>query len=326
MRSWQDFPRTKDKVAICGMNSRTKDDAPFGNPDYEIFTLNEHGVSIPRFDRLFQIHKWEKFAVNNLAHPNHLLYLQNQSGPCLFCRGVGRVEVDGKQMVCPWCKEGVYTPLDNRKLEQVIYMQEEHEDIPGSVALPLDELTKMLPDGVPYFTSTFSMMLAMALLLGFPQIELYGFEMESDTEYAHQRVNAEYWVGFGRGRGVQITAPGARILKGELYGYEDQTQGFRTLLDLRRYALMKQLQEAVNTANISVGQVRALEPFKDSALVKETYDAAFQINFKNKAMEGFLRGTLAELENLAKMHDEYHGHAAKEKIETQRIALRYQNG
>jgi hypothetical protein len=116
-------------------------------------------------------------------------------------------------------------------------MQDDNEDVPGCVQFPLDSDSKV------YLTSTLAHMLYYAINY-YPGyvIELYGFEAESNTEYAAQRPCIEYWVGYGRGLGMSIEAPGSGLLKGRHYAYDDYDQGYRSRLEMRKQALQVQLQ------------------------------------------------------------------------------------
>src|SRR5512147_2410648 len=104
------FERTQDKVALVGFAPTTRDQIPWDDPSYEIWTVNEAGnTSIPafqwvkRFDRLFQMHpRWDFSRKNNTNDPNHYHWLRNESAPCVMCNATGKV---GEQ-VCPACKNG----------------------------------------------------------------------------------------------------------------------------------------------------------------------------------------------------------------------------
>lgn len=53
-------PRKRKAVALVGFAPSTRHLAPYDDPDVEIWTLNEAHLTIPRFDRLFQMHpRWE---------------------------------------------------------------------------------------------------------------------------------------------------------------------------------------------------------------------------------------------------------------------------
>jgi len=60
--TWEDFPRTKPKIAIVGF-APSRVLTPWDDPDYEIMSLNE-GYNLPWFkkdaDRWLQIHpRWD---------------------------------------------------------------------------------------------------------------------------------------------------------------------------------------------------------------------------------------------------------------------------
>ena len=290
------------------MNDRTRSNAPFDDPDYEIWTLNEayNNKWMKRYDVLFQLHpRWDWERKNNFADPNHPLYLKAQSGDCLFCSGSGKAMKDGADADCPYCASGKYEVPDHRKGKKIV-MQEIHKDVPGVIKFPIKAITaEFCEDGKPYFTSTFAHMLAYAFSLRYTDISLYGWEMESETEYAHQRPCAEYWIGYGRARGIKIVAPGAGILTGDHYAYESQVQGYRTRLEIRKRNLQAQMQQAEAEAIKSEGALNAIMPFKGIPEVTPAFDLRFDEHFKRKGFVSFLRGAIRETENLIRLYDAY---------------------
>jgi hypothetical protein len=70
-----------------------------------------------------------------------------------------------------------------------------------------------------YFTSSVAYALALAIYKGYQKIEVYGVEMETNTEYGHQRVGVAYWIGFAEGQGIEVDFHGD-MLKAPLYGYD----------------------------------------------------------------------------------------------------------
>jgi hypothetical protein len=321
------------------MNPATRDITPWDDEAAEIWVLNEmyHYPFTKRWDRMFQIHpRWDFMRTNNFNDPNHPNYLTNQSAPCLFCKGLGVVKIMGKEGKCPECVEGTYHPPEYRMKERPIYMQKHSEDIPFSVAFPLDEITKTFqpPDEESYFTSTVSMMLGLALLMEFKEIVMYGFEMGTGTEYHYQRNCAEYWMGYCRGKGVKLTAPESGLLKGPLYAYKSVRTGFRQQLEMRKSHLEGQIQLAEHAATLTEGAISGLLPFKDHADVGPAFAQAFDTNYHNKGFLNFLRGTLREVENMMALHDTYFienmsndaGEATPYKDATKHIGLTYQMG
>jgi len=318
------------KIIMVGSNPRTRAAIPW-DADAEFWTLNEAPMNawVKRWDVLFQIHpRWDWDRLNNLSHPNHPLFIKAQSGDCLYCKGAGKAYADGKEIACPWCVEGIYTVPDHRwgkeeethreetveavniylhRPAKTIIMQDMNEDVPGCVEYPF------MPFGVtkekPYLTSTLAHMLFYAIFLSEDSpnvnIELYGFEAESNTEYAAQRPCIEYWVGYGRGLGMSIEAPGSGLLKGRHYAYNDYDQGYRSQLEMRKQALQIQLHEAEVESVKSEGELNALTPYRELPVIESAWNKAFDDHFRKKNFVSFLRGTLKELDRAIEILDAY---------------------
>lgn len=109
-----------------------------------------------------------------------------------------------------------------------IYMQQPHKDIPASVRFPYEEIVedifgKLLRGGElnPYFTSSFSFMLALAIYERFKRVELYGIEMQTGTEWAYQKPGGELMIGVAIGRGIEVELhPKSELCKALIYGYD----------------------------------------------------------------------------------------------------------
>jgi hypothetical protein len=114
-----------------------------------------------------------------------------------------------------------------------IYMQKVHKEVPSSVKFPLKEvIADCLPGLVEiddnkneimrtYFTSSFAYMLALAIHEKFDIVEIYGVDMENNTEYGYQRPCGEFWIGLALGRGIKIVLPEPCLLcDAPLYGYD----------------------------------------------------------------------------------------------------------
>lgn len=191
----------KKCVNLVGMAQTTRDLAKWDDENIEIWTLNESPAKrfgyVKRVSRHFQLHpKWNFMREGNQNDPEHAQWLKVQKFP--------------------------------------IYMQDNFEEIPTSVKYPLEEIFEHFhinlegEDHWKEFDSTFPYMLALALYEGFERIEIYGFEMGSETEYAYQRPNVHYWLGVARGMWLETGKPEIYIpddckLMGwgsKLYGYE----------------------------------------------------------------------------------------------------------
>ncbi len=297
---------TPKRLIFIGMNPRTRHLIPWDATDAEFYTLNEgHSKEwMQRFDVLFQIHpRWDWDRPNNMAEPNHPRYIKAESGECLYCKGSGKAYAEGVEIKCPWCVDGQYIVPENRQEKRII-MQDDNEDVPGCERFPIEGAGSK-----PYLTSTLAHMLFYAIF-HHPEspdipIELYGFEAESNTEYAVQRPCIEYWVGYGRGLGMSIEAPGAHLLTGRHYGYQDFDQGYRSRLELRKFTLQKNLNEAEVESVKSEGALAALTPLKDDPAIGEAWNFAFDDHFRKKNMVSFIRGTIKELQHAIEILDAY---------------------
>lgn len=317
-------------LILVGMNPRTRSAIPW-DADAEIWTLNEapHNEWLRRYDVLFQLHpRWDWQRTNNIADPNHPHYICAHDGAmCFYCHGVGQFSLNGEIKTCPHCDEGIYQLPAHRAGKKII-MQDHNYDVPGCIRLPIEALTRVYSQGVPYFTSTLAHMLVAAYSLGYADIKLYGWEMESGTEYEHQRACAEYWIGYGRAKGLCIEAPGSRILKGEHYAYTSWMQGYRSRLGIRIGVLQQQLTRAQAEAIKSEGALAAIMPFKNVPELTPAFEAHFDDHYKKKNMVSFLNGTIKELENAIAIYDAYYGHedGAEPEGVKENIGLIYQLG
>ena len=136
-----------------------------------------------------------------------------------------------------------------RQQDKPIYLQVASADIPMSLTFPREEIQREFAiDGRPmrYFTSSLAWLIALAILLRFERIELWGFVLSQtrapigdDTElrpgdslHGRQRPCAAYWVQRARDAGIEVWyqeeidthgpfVPGdAARYQGPLYGYE----------------------------------------------------------------------------------------------------------
>ena len=179
-------------LAIVGSHPDTRENAPFDDPNFEIWLYNEAAMKpeiYKRWDAVIQIHLPEVYsATHNWVNEDHWNWLQLDHGP------------------------------DKR-----IYMQDVDYRVPNSVKYPLDEVKAMHKRD--YLRSSPAMALALAIHLGYKHIALYGNELSSNTEYAYQAPNYAYWVGFADGRGVRLDVEcWDSEFKKPIYGFEGELQ------------------------------------------------------------------------------------------------------
>lgn len=85
-----------------------------------------------------------------------------------------------------------------------IYMQSGHRDLPNSTPYPITPIQLLVSHG-SYLAGTFAYMIALAIHLGFPVIELWGVNsMREQSEPREAGRNAEFWLGVAEGRGAEV--------------------------------------------------------------------------------------------------------------------------
>jgi len=81
---------------------------------------------------------------------------------------------------------------------------------------PFDEANSLMEEG--HLTSSISYMMVYAILKGATHISIYGVDMDvDDTEYFKQRPGLYAWVGYARGKGIIVDAPGSSLLQESQY-------------------------------------------------------------------------------------------------------------
>jgi len=132
--------------------------------------------------------------------------------------------------------------------------------IPLSIPYPLNEIVEFFSQKgfdislCRYLTNTISYEIALAIYLGFKEIQVWGVDMSMGTEYEAQRPSCEFWAGVAAGMGIKFLVPAqADLLKTRfLYGFEEKLQDtwaekmekMRVDIKLKRMKLEQQKIEA----------------------------------------------------------------------------------
>lgn len=190
------------RLAIVGSHPKGLEGVPWDDPTIEIWIFNESPLrpeKYKRWDASVQIHLEEVYSnPDNWVNPGYWEWAQQPHG-------------------------------------KPIWMQEVDPRVPDSVKYPLEEVLRMVP--WRYLRSSPAAALALAIYLGYDEIQLYGSELTSNTEYYFQANNYMFWIGFALGRGIdlklncwlsEITQP--------LYGWEGELQIDKSLFELRAKA------------------------------------------------------------------------------------------
>lgn len=165
------------RVAILGNASRTRDFAPFDNPDVEIWAMTIHALHAKRCDAVLEMHPDVMDGARWAVFPDAAEYRE-------------------------WLK--------TTKLP--VWMHKPNDLIPASVEYPKWDIVQKFLSGLrrgdapveSFFGGTASYGVALALYFGFERIDLYGIELNSRPEYDDERDCLFYWTGLANGLGVPV--------------------------------------------------------------------------------------------------------------------------
>ena len=211
--------RLHNRVSIVGFADGHRDLAPWADDDMEYWGINRlHAVLKDKpWTRWFELHSLEDFYKDDQEHQQWL-----------------------KQANLP-----VYVrPQD---LEQANEWQWQAHPY------PIERILSGFEPG--YFTNTISWLLAMAIAMGFEEIQLYGVDMAQDSllqaEYSQQRPSCEWLIGLAQGRGIRVVLPpGSDLLKtSHLYGFDTDEYQKKLMarlqeLGTRKEQMRGEMQEA----------------------------------------------------------------------------------
>lgn len=92
--------------------------------------------------------------------------------------------------------------------------------IPGRFTHEIPYPDDQIPPALNYYESSFAYMLAYAIHKNPSIISVYGIRMATDEEYAYQRANAEYMIGYARGAGIEVNVNNSTVC--QYSGYFDK--------------------------------------------------------------------------------------------------------
>ena len=87
--------------------------------------------------------------------------------------------------------------------------------------------------GSDYFTCGLSYLIAYAIFKEYDAIDLYGGNVEKNTEWSHQRPAIAYWLGYAQGQGMEVTITGT--LNRPLVCMDNKLYGFSMMQQERGY-------------------------------------------------------------------------------------------
>jgi len=191
------------RIAIVGC-SDTKNLAPYNDPSWQIWAMNNAFGHIKKADAWFEIHPIKmvngNFLRRKLIRPGIFEWSPEFRGQEMtaYLKAIAALD-------CP------------------VYMQQHWDIVPKSVAFPLKEIVGRFGR---YFTNSVSYMIALAILQGAKEIGCWGVDMSTGSEWGPQRPSCEYFLGIATGLGIKVTMPEqADLLKTRfMYGFEEREQ------------------------------------------------------------------------------------------------------
>lgn len=220
--------KKRRKLAIVGFAPSSYQDAPFTNPEWEVWGLNE-AYTLPGFsraDRWFEIHIRQEVDIST-RDPNHINWLRTRR-------------------------------------DIPIYMIRQFPDIPMAVEYPIRDIVRKYGQ---YLTNTISYEILLGIEEGFETIGVWGVDMAQGgvygqpSEYAEQRPSCEWALGVAQGKGIHVYIPPASdLLKAPgLYGWEGDGSQMRMKIRGRSIELHKRISGlAQNLAILENNRVAAL--------------------------------------------------------------------
>ncbi len=168
------FRKQHDKVLIVGFAPHHVK-APIQDPDFDVWSLNELYTVRPELKERtetagvwWQMHGYEPPTQRD---PKQREWLANLKAP--------------------------------------VVMWWEHPQIPNSVRFPMEAADEYFFRGQPcgYWTNSVSYMLAMAIMLGYKHISMFGVDMAQEQEMRSQRPSCEFFLGWARAVGIEVVMP-----------------------------------------------------------------------------------------------------------------------
>lgn len=162
-------PTKLRKVAIVGTAPSSRGLAPLNDPEWEIWACSPGNQNLSRVDVWFEVHSLEAEWVD--------------------CENARKVE---------W--------IEFLKDKPKVVMDKVYPGIPGSRPYPILDLIQEF-DGSWFFTSTPSMMMALAIAQKVDVIGVFGVDLAQAAEYACERSGFQFWIREAGKRGIQIIIP-----------------------------------------------------------------------------------------------------------------------
>lgn len=152
-----------------------------------------------------------------------------------------------------------------KSTEVPIVTQVPFNEFKKNLLFPKDFILNRYPH---YFKSSFGWMICLAMELGYEEIQFFGVHVSSDSEYAYQKPNTEFYIGMAMGRGIRVYIPSEAdiVQEGSLYAFDD-TNAIREKFDHEINGLKERkekLEDQVEKAKVMMAKYQG-------AIERDTY-------------------------------------------------------
>jgi hypothetical protein len=217
------FIKKRDKVCIIGF-APSWAETKWDDPETDYWGINELYMQAvnKRFDAWFEVHDIKNSP--SKQEPKHQAFLKD-------------------------CKIPLLT-------------QKHWDDYPSSIAFPWKYLMEfydlnLVKDegggGFEDYSNQISWMIALAITLGYKQINIYGVDMAQESEYMHQRASCQFFIGYALGAGIKVFVPkSCELLKGGApYGFESDNANRH-----RKKSRIKSISQQIKSIEIRQKEIK----------------------------------------------------------------------
>jgi len=237
--------KTKDKLCIVGF-APSWNETPWDDETFDIWGINELYLQvIKEYGRMRRFTTW--FEIHNPFSPTRNIPAHHE-----------------------WMK----------KWDKPILMQQHYDWIPNSIPIPKDLIIDFFNQNFVIdkvggsfsdYSNQISVMTAMAIVLGYKEIHIYGVDMAQWSEYAWQRSSCQFFIGYAAGCGMRVLVP----LTSELCKYPG-FYGFET--DNRARMLLKKRSKTMKGSIKDIDQQMIINEFEREEQHQAYSQAMLQID------------------------------------------------
>lgn len=215
----------RKKIAICGFAASTRMAAPFDDPLYEVWTLNQLYRHVPRTTRHFDVH--DNWNADNVPGTDHVGWLQRCGVPVYMSTRDPSIPTAVNYPVDEVIRRVLGTDYFTSTVAFMLGLaiMEIDDQVEADVEALRDRMSGGTPDLVPDERAALS---DPAKLLAWTrdryaerEIGIFGIDLVVGEEYDFQKACVEYVLGLANARGIAVRIPpqSALLRQRWRYGY-----------------------------------------------------------------------------------------------------------